>query len=98
MNEQVRNWLCSHSDFAGVSEENIRFIPFHERLDKNKSDEVMDKLREARREILGKGVKLIHLFYRGPLAIATMIGAELSNGCPVLFYQNDSKGTDGYVN
>ncbi|MEW5762653.1 MAG: SAVED domain-containing protein [Bacillota bacterium] len=58
---------------------------------------LLERLRHQRVAIIRQGATAIHLFYAGPVAVAAMIGAELSNGCPVHVYHYNS-GEGRYVN
>lgn len=53
-------------------------------------DKVIGEVRAARARLAAKGCDVLHLFYRGPLAMALMIGAELGNGVRVHVYHLDS--------
>lgn len=62
--------------------------------------EILKSIRMLENQLKEQGVQRVHLFYAGPAAIATMIGAELSNRFVVLCYQRPvraSASKENYV-
>ncbi|MCX7921557.1 MAG: hypothetical protein N3B21_06010 [Clostridia bacterium] len=97
--ETVERWVYSQPKFEGFSSEDVYYIDLKKRIEESDINKFLDRLRDTRDKILSKGVKNIHLFYRGPVAISAIIGAEFSNGYQKVFlYQNDNTTPDGYVN
>jgi len=95
----VEKWVYKQEKFRNLPKENIySVICKKKRIEELDLDSFLKAFRKERNEIYSKGLSTIHLFYRGPVIIATIIGAELSNGRPVIFYQNDTRNPEGYVN
>ncbi|MCG0314920.1 MAG: hypothetical protein L5657_09760 [Calditerricola sp.] len=55
------------------------------------ADEVLEEVRRARAYFAEHGCDVIHLFFRGPVPLAAMVGAELGNGVRVHVYQMNSQ-------
>jgi Na+-translocating ferredoxin:NAD+ oxidoreductase RnfG subunit len=85
---QVVNWLKKNPKLKKITEKNIYYVGTTDKLTVDNIDKMLDKIREARIKITDSGSGRIHLFYRGPVTLAAIVGAEFSNGCPVVLYQN----------
>lgn len=61
-------------------------------LNSSQLDAFQADLRQQVGEMYAQGVDRIHYFHAGPSMAAAMVGAALSNGCPVLLYHYEGEG------
>lgn len=90
----VVNWIKSNINLKKIQKKNIHYVGMTDRLTQENTDKLLQRVREERKKITNNGTCKIHLFYRGPVTFATILGAELSNKVPVILYQNDPTTTD----
>jgi len=82
---QVRRYLESQD-----SQMDIKLLS-EKTLSQDTIAEFTEKIRAIRAEFMEKSIDKIHLFYRGPVAGALLVGDTLSNGFPVLVYHLDKQ-------
>ena len=90
----VVNWIKSNTKLKKIHKNNIHYVGMTDRLTQENTDKLLQRVREERKKITNNGTCMIHLFYRGPVTFATILGAELSNKIPVILYQNDPTTTE----
>jgi len=97
---QVEAWRQQQEGLKGIPEERVFDLSWDRRLDFTELDDFIVEFRKVRARVMQAGVTKIHLFYAGPVVVAALIGAELSNGCPVILYhmEKHGQGAGEYVN
>lgn len=86
----AERWVRQQEDFRDLPESAIHYLDHPGRLEIEQISGFMEKFRKAVGQIWKDGPDKIHLLYRGPIMLAAMIGAELSNGTTVILYQHES--------
>lgn len=64
-----------------------------ERLDKDMLQGFVTELLRVRTEAMGKGADRLHLFYRGPVAGALLVGEVFSNTAATIYHFDKNLGT-----
>ncbi len=90
----VVNWIKKYHKLKKIKQKNIHYVGMTDRLTQENTDKLLQRVREERKRITNNGTCKIHLFYRGPVTFAAILGAELANKIPVMLYQNDPTTTD----
>lgn len=86
---QVENFIGQQESLRQVLDSNnISCISRNHDLNRDEVDGIVKELRQSLDTMRNKGVTKVHLFYKGPVALAAMIGAELSNQTPTVLYQH----------
>ncbi|SEB09032.1 hypothetical protein SAMN05660964_03493 [Thiothrix caldifontis] len=91
----VENYCQQHANLAAIPRERIFYLQ-RDGLGVYQVDAFKASVRQQVGEMYAQGVDRIHYFHAGPSMAAAMVGAELSNGCPVLLYHHEGNGYHGF--
>lgn len=81
----VENYCQQDARLKDIPPQRI-FCVQQDGLGSHQADAFKRVVRRYAGEMYAQGVDRIHYFHAGPTIAAAMVGAELSNGCPVLLY------------
>lgn len=94
----VKHFKAGDEKLKSISDENIVTVSRIGDLKPKDIAELVRDIQDKVAEVLNRGVDELNVFFAGPVCVASMLGAELSNvSCKVLLYQND-RATSSYVN
>lgn len=86
----VYGYIRQQPELKDINEDSIYEVDYSKWINnENDLDAFIKLFRKKRKEMMNDGVNVIHLFCMIPIMAAVSIGAELSNGCPVIMYQNN---------
>lgn len=91
---QVRNWCEQQPHLKGLE---LYKVSHNGKLQEKDLDKLVRHIKATINEMTGCGTDKIHLFFRGPVPVAAMLGAVLANGCKVILYHMDRGGEQLYV-
>lgn len=93
---QVRHFMAGDEELKSVSDENIIIVSREKDLKPNDIPPLVHEIKNKIGDVSRRGTDELSVFFAGPVTIAAIVGAELSNKCKVLLYQKDRDGN--YVN
>ncbi|QGT99809.1 hypothetical protein SYNTR_1216 [Candidatus Syntrophocurvum alkaliphilum] len=91
---QVENYIANQPEFeqfkrnGTIPKDMIIYYSHNYEINNSNIDKIVKDIRKSKSQIQKKGVDKIHLFMAGPIMLAAVIGAELSNMTSTLIYQN----------
>jgi MFS superfamily sulfate permease-like transporter len=91
---QVENWLRSQEEFKDIPPKKIFVVRLEKEMVSKDMDKLIKDIQKKIGELMATGTDKVHLFMKGPLAVAACVGEILSNsGCPIILYQNQPNHT-----
>jgi DNA-binding transcriptional LysR family regulator len=87
----VENYAQQYSPLRQIPRERVFHLQ-RNGLNRLQLDAFQADLRQQVGEMYAQGVDRIHYFHAGPSMAAAMVGAALSNACPVLLYHYEGLG------
>lgn len=94
---QVKSWLKQKNGYSDIPNESILKV---EKISDNISvkdvETIMNDLKKKKLKLQHKGINKVHLFVAAPVAVAEMIGAELSNNFVTMVYQHNFNSEEKY--
>ncbi|MEE9356404.1 MAG: SAVED domain-containing protein [Methylococcaceae bacterium] len=90
---QVENWLWQQPEFEEKREYTMmELVRFQGNLTYEDMAEINRSIRKAVGSLQSSGVTNYHVFIRGPLVLASVVGCILANHRPSILYQQTKNG------